>query len=120
MTFAPQHASALATVSRKGAAVTFTFKNPGTYDEATGLFSGASTTTITGSAVRVRGNPKTYDRLSLKQSEAPTLLFTPETYGSLPEMDYTVTWNSIVYTVRDVEPVAPDGTAILAKIVVAR
>lgn len=120
MTYAPDHAGALADVKAAGAAVTFTFRNPGTYDEATGLFTSAGTSSVAGYAVRVRGNPKTYDRLSLKQSEAPTLLFTPNTYGALPQMDHVVTWNSIVYTVRDVEPVAPDGSAILAKIVVAR
>ena len=120
MTYTVDHAGALADVAAAGASVTFTREISGTFDEATGLYSGSSTSTVTGSAVRVRGNPKTYDRLSLKQNEAPTLLFTPTTYGQLPLPDDKVTWNSIEYTVRDIDPVAPDGTTILAKIVVSR
>ena len=119
MTFAVDHASAAADFTDAGA-VTFTREIAGTFDEATGLYSGASESTVVGRAYRVRGNPKTYDRLSLKQSEAPTLLFRPTTYGQLPLPDDKVTWSSVEYTVRDIEPVAPDGTAIIAKIVVAR
>ena len=119
-TYAPDHASALADVADAGAAVTFTSTNPGTLDEATGLYTSGTTTTTAGYAVRVRGTPKTYVALSLKESEAPTLLFTPTTYGSLPSLNATVAWGGVTYTVRDVEPVAPNGTAILARVVVAR
>lgn len=118
--YTQDHAGALADVKAAGAAVTFTLENPGTLDEATGLYTSASSTTVSGYAVRDRGNPKTYESLSLKQSEAPTLFFTPSTFGSLPLPGYTVVWGSVTYTVRDVEPLAPDGTAIGAYVVVAR
>ena len=120
MSYAPDHASALADVAAAGASVTFTSVTPGTYDESTDTWSGGSSSTVTGSAVRVRGNPREDEALELIQSEAPSLLFTPTTYGQLPALNASVTWNSIVYTVRSVEPVAPDGTAILARVIVAR
>lgn len=112
------HADALADVADAGASVTFTFTSPGTYDATTDTWSTPTTTTVTGSAVEVKGNPDTYERLSLVHSSAPSLFFTPDTYGSLPRPGYTVTWNSIAYTVKDVDPLAPDGTPIAATIVV--
>lgn len=111
---------ALADVSEAGSAVTFTFASPGTYDEATDRYSGASSTTVAGHAIRIDGDPKKYEALELTQAEAVTLLFTSTTYGQLPALGAEVTWNSVAYWVRDVEPLAPDGTAIRARIVVTR
>lgn len=81
--------------------------------------STVSSASVAGYAVRTRGNPKVYEALKLIESEAPTLLFSPTTYGSMPDLGATVTWNGKTYTVRDVLPVAPDGTGIIAKVVVA-
>jgi hypothetical protein len=120
MSYAVDHASALADVTAAGAAVTFTVTNPGTSNPLTGQFTGNSTSTVTGSALRVKGDPKRYEALNLVESEAPTLLFTPTTYGQLPSLEATVTFGGTVYRVRDVDPLAPDGTAILARIVVSR
>lgn len=118
--YTADHIDALSAVQESGMAVTFTYRNPGTLDAATGLYTGSSTTTVSGYAVRTRGNPKTYDRLTLKQSEAPSLFFVPSTFGALPLPGYEVTMGSVKYTVRDVDPVAPDGTALAARIVVSR
>ena len=111
---------AYVTLRRKGAAVTFTQTIPGTYDAATDTYGPNSTVTVTGYAVRDQGNPQTYDALGLSLSEAPTLIFGSVTAGSLPALGAKVTWNAIVYTVRDVQPVDPDGQAIIAMLVVAR
>lgn len=111
---------ALADVSEAGSAVTFTFANPGNYDEATDTYSGASSSTVAGFAIRIDGDPKRYEELELQQVDAVTLLFTPTTYGELPALGSHVTWNDIVYMVRDVEPVAPDGPAVRARVVVTR
>lgn len=92
MSYAPDHAGALVDIQAAGAAVTFSHTNPGTYDAATDTWSSASTTTVTGSAMRVRGNPLVYQALELIQSEAPTLLFAPNTYGSLPALQSAVVW----------------------------
>jgi hypothetical protein len=118
--YAAEHASALADIRAAGADVTFSVDLPGTYDAATGTYSGASTVTVTGAAVRVPGNPETYRRLSLTEGEAPTLLFAPNTYGSMPTLPMRVTWDSVDYTVRDISPTGPSGPPWLARVVVAR
>jgi hypothetical protein len=118
--YAPDHAAALADVADAGADADFTFENPGTLDEATGLYTSASTTTVSGKAIQTKGESKTYDRLGLKQSEAPTLFWVPDTLGQLPLPDYRITWGSRNLVVRDVDPIAPDGTALAARVVVSR
>ncbi len=105
--------------------VTFTRKTAGTYTASTGLFAGASSSTITGSAIQVRGNATRYRDLGLNISAMPTLLFTPTSYPlyanttEFVQPGDTVTWNELVYTVKDVDPVAPDGYVIVARIIVA-
>ena len=118
--YAPEATSALADIKAAGAAVTFTQTVPGTYDPATDTWTSPSAVTVAGYAIRVKGNPIRYQALELIQSESPTLLFAPTTAGSLPAVGSAVTWNSIAYTVRDVEPVAPDGQPIIARIIVSR
>ena len=102
--------------------VTFT-RTAATYD-ATGGGVAPVETTITGNAFRT--TPRTrldlmrYESLGLVQSDAPTLLFAPTTYGETPAPGDVVTWNSIDYTVRSVDPVAPDGVTIIARVVISR
>lgn len=103
---------------------TFTRTNPGTYDPETGLYSSASTSTITGSAIMVRGKPQRYEALGLNLATMPSLLFTPDDYQlSAFSSDFvqpgdTVSWRGVTYTVQDVEPIAPDGVVIMARIIV--
>lgn len=118
--YARQQASALATLRRKGTAITFTQQVRGTHDAATGTYTSPSTVTVAGYAMRVPGDPATYKARELIQSEAPALLFAPTTAGSLPALGATCGWNGVTYTVRDVDPFAPDGPAILATILVSR
>ena len=120
MGYAAEHAGALVDISAAGAAVTFTYATAGTYDAATDTYTTPTSTTVSGSAMQVRGTPEQNVVLGLVESEAPTLLFAPTTYGGVPEPGYTVSWNSVTYTVKAVTPVAPDGTVILARVVVAR
>jgi hypothetical protein len=120
MTFIAEHASALADLLENGSSVTFSYTTAGTYDEATDTTTGATSATVTGAAMRVKGNPLRYQALGLVQSEAPTLLFAPTTIGSTPPLGSSVTFGGVVYVVRDVDSIAPNGTAILARIVVVR
>ena len=99
---------------------TVTRNVPGTYDAATDSWSSPSVTTISGSAIQVRGDPDTYRALNLIQSEAPTLFWTPDTYGDRPLPGDTVEWASTVYTIRDVAPIQPDGVLIAARLIVVR
>ena len=98
--------------------VTFTHVAPGTYDATTDTWTSPITTTVTGNAMQVRGDPETYKALGLVEYEAPTLLFVPSTYGEVPEPGYTVEWASTTYTVKSVQPLQPDGYVILAKVVI--
>ncbi len=100
--------------------VTFARTVPGTHDPATDTWTDPTETTITGFAIQVRGDPDTYRDLGLIQSEAPTLFFTPTSYGDRPQPGDTVTWAGATLTVRDVQPIQPDGVMLAAKVVVAR
>jgi len=99
-------------------AVTFTHTTPGTYDATTDTTTSPVTTTVTGNAMQVRGDPETYKALGLVEYEAPTLLFVAQTYGEVPQVGDTTDWASITYTVKSVQPLAPDGYVILARVVI--
>lgn len=118
MSYTSDHAAALQMVEEAGSAVTLT-KTTTTYDAATDTHT-PSTQTVAGKAVQVPGRPRRYEALGLVESKAPTLLFVPDTYGSEPELGATLPWAGEVHTVRDVEPTAPDGTLILARLIVER
>lgn len=105
---------------KDGAAVTFTLESPGTEDPEAGTWSSGSTSTVTGYASRVGGDPKRYQALNLIESEAPTLDFTPDTRGSLPALNSSVSWGGVTYFARDLDIDAPDGTSNGARIIVAR
>lgn len=89
------------------------------YTPTTGAMT-PSTVTVAGAAMRVRGRPHVYRELGLVESKAPTLLFVPATYGETPEPGDRVEWQSLDYTVRDVEPVGPDGVTILARVIIEK
>lgn len=126
--YAPEHDTALADIAAAGvsAVIAFTRSRAGAYDFATDRPGGVVVTTITGSAYQARGNPARYMALGLVLSTMPTLLFTPTAYGlraNSPEFVLpgdTVLWATQVFTVRDVDPVAPDGVVIMARIVVGK
>jgi hypothetical protein len=120
MSYNGQHAGALALVTRKGASVTFTRRSPGTHTATTGRFASASSSSIAGSAVQVASEPEQLRALSLVETDAPTLFFVPSTYGQMPDELDEVTWNSLTYRVRAIQRIAPDGTAIAARVVVSR
>lgn len=117
--YAATHARARRLVGRKGAPVVFTSTSGGTYDPLTPTTeTGAMARTVSGSAARVAGDPLRYQALELIPSEAPTLEFVPDVYGAMPPLGASVVFGGLQYIVRDVEPIAPDGTAIAARIVV--
>lgn len=117
MGYQPTHARALALVQRKGATVTLT-RTARTYTATTDTLT-STTSTVTGSAIRVPGNPNTYQALKLVEADPVTLLFAPSTYDTGPALGDTVTWDSKVLTVRDVQPIAPNGEILLSRMVVA-
>ena len=100
--------------------LTFT-RSTRTYTATTDVATVAETT-ITGSAIQVRGDPRRYQALGLVLTDMPTLFFSPTTYGDAPEPGDTVTWptGGHTWTVKDVDPIAPDGVLIAARIVIGR
>ena len=118
MTYAPQHAMALGKVSARGAAITFS-RTTVTYT-ASDDTSTVAVTSVAGYAVQVRGNPQRYALLGLVLETALTLFFTPTTRGEVPRPGDVGTWNSLSYTVKDVDPIAPNGTVIAARVTVSR
>ena len=117
--YAPDHASALADVSAAGRAVTFTFISS-THAPATGTFSAPVTTSLRGYAARVQGDPKRYAALGLTVTTGLTLLFVPTGYGGTPEPGYSVTWSGRTFTVKECDPVAPDGSVIVTRVICGR
>jgi hypothetical protein len=116
VSYAETHSRALNLVTRKGAVVTFTRRTT-THTEATDALTNTSST-IAGTAVQAKEDPKRYERLSLTMSGKRTLFFTPSTYGDTLKPGDTATWGSVNVTVEGVENVAPDGTVIGSYVIV--
>lgn len=112
MSYATDHADALADVTDAGAAITWSITTPGTYDETTDTYTTPVTTSCAGSAIEVDGDPNEYRDLELIQSNPVTLFFTPTTYGDMPSLGMTGTWGGVARTVKKVRRLSPDGTAI--------
>ena len=120
MTYATEAAGAYADILAAGEAVTFTLVTPGTEDPSTGAFGTPTSTTVTGAAVEIQGDPKRYLAPGVVVAQAAILLFASPTYGELPDLDAQVLWGADLYAVKHVKPLRPDGTGILARVVVTR
>lgn len=100
------------------ARVTFTSTTPGTYAEDTGAFTPGETVTVTGTASRGTGDPRRYQALNLSPSEAPMLVFVPDTIGEEPDLDMTVEFGGATYKVKDVESIAPAGVTVACSVII--
>lgn len=105
--------------------ITFT-RTTQTYDASADSVT-SLVTTITGDAMEVeprQSDLKRYEEHGLRLTETVMLLFTPTTYGDLPAPGDVITWpnasNGVAYTVRDVNPLRPDGVTILARVACSR
>jgi hypothetical protein len=118
MSYASDHADALAALQSAGARLTFTLKSPGEYDALTDTRTEPEVLEAKGAAMEVKGDPEEYAALGLIRSSSVTLLFAPSTYGLAPDLaGYSVTWGGKEYVVKSTEPLAPDGNAILTRVV---
>jgi hypothetical protein len=107
-------------LARKGARVAFGKVVPGTYDPATDTTLPPTTLTVTGTAMQIASDPELYTQLGLIEQDNPTLLFTPDTVGVLPVLGMTVSWGGEALTVKNITPLAMNGTPTAARIVVSR
>jgi hypothetical protein len=120
VTYAVEHASAYADILAAGTAVTFTKVTLGR-DPLTGA-STKTTATVSGAAISVRGAKRAamgrlFAELNLTERTAVALLFAPATYGELPQLDATTTWAGKKVTVKWVDPLDPDGTPIISRVI---
>jgi len=108
MAYETEHADALEAVEEDGAVIVFSKRaNDG------------STSTVSGSAVGVPGDPRAYSALGLIGRDPVTLLFVPKprTDGD-PPLGATATWGGRKRTVRSSDVLSPDGgDPILATVV---
>lgn len=112
---------ALAQITRKGAAVVFPSASGRVYDEDTDRWIAGTPTTITGRAVQTEGDPDRFSALGLVLTDPVTLLvagigFTDAAGASVafePALGAAFDWVGKRYTVRDLNPTAPDGSAIV-------
>lgn len=120
MSYAANHATALSKVRAAGARIEFTSATP-IVDPLTGLSTGVDSAVVSGYAIGLdKGDPKTYERLGLTFSSAPSLFVVCEEYGAVPPNLALCQWGGQRYTVRDVQPFAPDGIVLSATVVVAQ
>jgi head-tail adaptor len=121
--YADYHAQLLVAMATEGAPlVTFTKAvTTSRYDAETNtLDTPPVTTTATGYIKRIGGEPQQRETQSLVEREAPTVLFVPTTYGTLPALGASAHVSADDFFLRSVLPIAPDGVALAARLVVDR
>ena len=102
--YGAEHSSAFQDVKDAGAEVSFTKR----------------TTIVSGVALQIKGDPEEYEALKLIEKAALTLLFVSETYGDSPPLGASCEWGELRYQVEAIRKLAPDGTAILSRVIVSR
>lgn len=123
--FADEHAAALEAIQEEGRPATF-LRTTRTEDPDTGQ-TVPSTSSVSGYAIRVKGDPLRFQALGIVERDVVVLLFAASTFGDEVRPGDTVRWpdtglpgSGKAYTVRDVDAVAPDGPSIIARVTVAR
>ena len=102
--YAAEHSGAYADIQATGAEVSFRKK----------------TTIVSGVALQIRGDPEEYEALKLIEKATLTLLFVAETYGDSPPLGASCEWGELRYQVEAIRKLAPDGTAVLSRVIVSR
>ena len=102
--YAAEHSGAYADIKDAGAEVSFRKK----------------AMTVSGVALQVKGDPEEYEALKLIEKATLTLLFVAETYGEFPPLGAFCEWGELRYQVEAIRKLAPDGTAVLSRVIVSR
>lgn len=107
----------LAAIKRAGSTVTFpgtASSTPGIYDPTTGVFTeGTPGSDAVGRAVQIEGDPDRWSSLGLTLTNPVTLMLAASGLTVTPTVGASFTWAGTTYVIRDVDPVAPDGTPII-------
>lgn len=108
--------TALKLLTSKGQTVTFSREVSSGFDPALGIDT-TSTTTFTGKAAHLNYKNSEIDGTQVIKGDSRLIL---EATATVPLVSDTVTVDSIVWRVMDVEPVSPAGTVVIYKIQVRK
>lgn len=118
--YVAEAASARADIAAAGAPVTFTTASGRVYDPDTGLWSGGTPVTTTGSAIQVKDDPMRFSALGLQIADPITLLVAAAGLTLVPSPNIAMTWRGVIYTVKNVEALAPNGSPITYTVIGSR
>lgn len=118
--YARMSARTLAMIRRKGAVVQFPGVTPRIHNPLTATWTGGLPTLDQGFAVQIEGDPDRFNSLSLVLKDPVTLLVAASGLSTVPKPGLPITWAGLTYTIKDVNPTAPDGVAIVYEITGSR
>lgn len=104
-------------ITDKGQSVILTRNTPGTFDPATGTVTGDSTADEIINAVVTDYREDQIDDAAIKRGDKLLLISAKQ---AAPEMDDSITIDSLEYQIVDINTVSPGGTDILYKVQVRR
>lgn len=112
--YGPIASIAVTQVADKGQSITLTRNTPGTFNPATGAVTGDSTATETVSAVVSDFRADQIDGSTIQRGDKQLLM------TDAPNLDDSVTIDSLEYQIVDINTISPGGTDVLYKVQVRR
>jgi hypothetical protein len=113
--YAKMQATANRLLKGKGQSITLSRQTAGAYDPATGT-AAVTTTTQTAYGAMFEYGDKNIDGVLIKEGDKQLLLSALNSAGTTlvaPQLNDTVTINTVVYTVVRIKPLSPAGTTVL-------
>ena len=113
--YSKMQATANRLLKGKGQEITLTRQTAGAYDPATGT-AAVTTTTQTAYGAMFEYGDKNIDGVLIKECDKQLLLSALNSAGTAlvaPQLNDTVTINTVVYTVVRIKPLSPAGTTVL-------
>jgi len=113
--YSKMQATANRLLKGKGQEITVTRQTAGAYDPATGT-AAVTTTTQTAYGAMFEYGDKNIDGVLIKEGDKQLLLSALNSAGTAlvaPQLNDTVTINTVVYTVVRIKPLSPAGTTVL-------
>jgi hypothetical protein len=113
--YSKMQATANRLLKGKGQEITLTRQTAGAYDPATGT-AAVTTTTQTAYGAMFEYGDKNIDGVLIQEGDKQLLLSALNSAGTAlvaPQLNDTVTINTVVYTVVRIKPLSPAGTTVL-------
>lgn len=109
-------ASSIAQIADKGRTVSLVYKTQGTYNPATGTFSGQTSTTQSVKMLITNFNKTEIDETLIKSGDRLGLLAPQTDLTRAPKTADKVTDNSETFTIVGIEEIKPGDTVLLYKL----